>query len=129
MARKYRVVNVYNRQLLSMEPYVSLRDAKSVVKIFRTITSQIERYDEKEREWVPYDESSSRNRSGSRSARPRSAGFVVLNTKTGDVLSELFKKRQPARDLAAIMYRQGLPTGVHQVMLYPDEQFDPKVRR
>lgn len=75
--------------------------------------------------------------------RPRSAGFVVVDTKTGEVISVLHKRREPARDEIRAYYAphggpltteqidtQGLRRlGVHQVMLYPGETFDPSQRR
>ena len=81
--------------------------------------------------------------------RPRSAGFVVLDVKSGEVLSDLRATRKQAQDdirrycteHGAILDSQGRVSpsdiarlklrnlGVHQVMLYPDEQFDPTQRR
>lgn len=71
--------------------------------------------------------------------RPRSAGFVVLDIRTGEVLSPLYKRREPAREEVRAYYaKHGGPfttdeisarglrhLGVHQVMLYPGETFDP----
>ena len=79
--------------------------------------------------------------------RPQSKGFIVINTRTGEILSDLFKRREGARDaLAAILdqnassspqpdyveYRGGkwyLSLGVHQVMLYPGETYSPETYR
>jgi len=65
------------------------------------------------------------------------------DTRTGEVLSTLHKRRDPARDEVRAYYAphggplttdqidaKGLRRlGVHQVMLYPGEVFDPKARR
>jgi len=82
-----------------------------------------------------------RTRHGNAGVRPRSHGFIVINTRTGEILSELLKKRDAARDLIAaivakhgrtipapgdVQYRDGrwfLSLGVHQVMLYPGEMY------
>jgi hypothetical protein len=74
-------------------------------------------------------------------SRPVSQGFVVVDTKTGEILSSLFKRRELARaeisrlvdsrgrvshEAGDVEYRGGRwyrPLGVHQVMLYPGEVY------
>lgn len=74
-------------------------------------------------------------------ARPRSHGFIVIDSKTGEILSELHKRREAARDdireilrvhgrtspaPGDVEYRGGKwyrSLGVHQVMLYPGETY------
>jgi hypothetical protein len=52
-----------------------------------------------------------------------SLGFRVINTRTGELLSEIFSRRNPAREIAAALYReQGIPTGVEQVTDYVDAE-------
>lgn len=54
--------------------------------------------------------------SGSKKVR---LGFRVVNVKTGEVLSEIFKKRAPAREIAARLYKEtGVLTGVQTVEEY-----------
>ena len=82
-----------------------------------------------------------RRRYGRANPRPRSHGFIVIDTRTGEILSDLFKRREGARDaLAAIIAEHGrsspLPgdreylggkwyrsLGIHQVMLYPGDTY------
>lgn len=85
-----------------------------------------------------------------RNPRPRSAGFVVLDTRSGEVLSPLFPGRHRARCAILRYYSaegvaihngvaqvtpaeaaaRGLRLlGIHQVKLYPGETFDPTERR
>jgi hypothetical protein len=66
MARKYRVISKDDGQLLSMPPYVSLRDAHHVVGMFANGRRRIEihRYNEKTKQWEKYEPSIRRNRSG-----------------------------------------------------------------
>lgn len=82
-----------------------------------------------------------RRRYGRANPRPKSHGFIVVNTKTGEILSELQKRREGAREKVAYLvsqfgstapqpglveYKGGLwylPLGVHQVMLYPGETY------
>lgn len=69
---------------------------------------------------------------GNPNPRPRSAGFVVLDTRTGEVLSPLYKRREKAREhlrAYAEKHQRSEGLGIHQVMLYPGEVFDPLVRR
>lgn len=79
--------------------------------------------------------------------RPRSYGFIVINTRTGKILSSMFKRSEGARDaISAILSTHGtmksqpgyvqysdgrwyLPLGVHQVMLYPGETYSPNTYR
>ena len=79
--------------------------------------------------------------------RPKSHGFIVIDTKTGEILSGLFKRRNGAREsLEGILamsgraapiagdveYRGGLwyrSMGVHQVMLYPGDTYSPETYR
>ena len=74
--------------------------------------------------------------------RPKSHGFIVVDTRTGEILSDLFKRREGARDaVAAIVAEHGRTSpaagdveykggrwyralGVHQVMLYPGQTYD-----
>ena len=58
--------------------------------------------------------------------RPQSHGFITVNTKTREILSELFKRRKPAHDVALASQNpeRNLPIGVHQVMLYPGQTYD-----
>lgn len=58
------------------------------------------------------------------SARPKSAGFIVVNVSTREILSDLFARRAEPRAIAGELYRQGVNAGVHQVMLYPGEKYD-----
>ena len=94
-------------------------------------------------------ERSVRQAPGERAAnpRPRSAGFIVIDTKTGEILSDLLTRRADARtaidDLVRdhgvpsskpgfVEYRNGSwyrPLGVHQVMLYPGETYSPTTYR
>jgi hypothetical protein len=81
-----------------------------------------------------------RRRYGRANPRPKSHGFIVVNTRTGEILSELYKQRDGARRTldaltqngsrepqpGYVEYRNGywyLPLGVHQVMLYPGEMY------
>jgi len=95
------------------------------------------------------DEARGRSRLGERAANPhpRSAGFIVIDTKTGEILSDLLTRRADARtaidDLVRdhgvpsskpgfVEYRNGSwyrPLGVHQVMLYPGETYSPTTYR
>ena len=74
--------------------------------------------------------------------RPKSHGFIVIATRTGEILSELYKQREGARAaVAAILAEHGRASpapgdvqyqggrwyrslGVHQVMLYPGQTYD-----
>lgn len=57
--------------------------------------------------------------------RPRSHGFIAVNCKTGEILSELSKRREPARAVCREMIAKGhVSIGVHQVMLYPGQIYD-----
>jgi hypothetical protein len=87
--------------------------------------------------------------SSSRSpVRPTSRGFLVVATRTGAILSPLFKKRAEAHEaLQAILAAEGTPMkvrsddvayrgdlwarsmGVHQVKLYPNETYNPETYR
>lgn len=58
------------------------------------------------------------------SVRPKSAGFIVIEVATRQVLSDLYARRAEPRELAGRLYREGVNAGVHQVMLYPGEKFD-----
>jgi len=76
-----------------------------------------------------------------RNPRPQSRGFIVIATKTGEVWSDLFKRREDARkalleivkdknirtpDRGYVPYENGLwfiPLGIHQVMLYPGQTY------
>lgn len=82
-----------------------------------------------------------RRRYGRANPRPKSHGFIVVNTRTGEILSELYKRRDDARQTldaltqkhgsrepqpGYVEYRNGywyLPLGTHQVMLYPGETY------
>jgi hypothetical protein len=57
-------------------------------------------------------------------ARPKSAGFIVINVATREILSTLFARRAEPRAIAGELYRQGVNAGVHQVMLYPGETYN-----
>lgn len=88
-----------------------------------------------------------RRRYGRANPRPQSRGFIVINTRTGEILSDLFTKRDPARDVIDALvrekgsrspqvgwveYRNGFfyaPLGVHKVMLYPGETFSRETYR
>lgn len=105
MPRKYRVVDIYNRQLLSMEPYVSLRDAEHVVKMFHTRKSEIQRYDEKEHEWVRYEPNGSRNRSG-RSAKFRTVTLDPVTMMATSTSGRWVSFREAAR-VADLWERNG----------------------
>lgn len=74
-------------------------------------------------------------------SRPRSLGFIVIDTRTGEILSDLFKYREEAQtDIkhtigldgrdhpqpGDVQYRGGKwyrSLGVHQVKLYPGESY------
>lgn len=74
--------------------------------------------------------------------KKKAAGFIVIDTKTGDILSGLFTKREPARaridEISSkfpsareresdVQYRNGRwgrPLGIHKVELYPGETYD-----
>lgn len=56
-------------------------------------------------------------------ARPSSAGFIVVNVSTREILSDLYVRRAEPRSIAGELYRQGVNAGVHQVMLYPGETY------
>ncbi len=82
-----------------------------------------------------------RKRYGRANARPKSHGFIVVDTRTGEILSDLSKTRDGAREMIAailvahgrespqpgdVQYRGGRwyrSLGVHQVMLYPGETY------
>ena len=83
-----------------------------------------------------------------RNPRPASRGFIVVATRTGEILSPLFKNRAQAREaLLARLAVEGTPTkmrpddveyqggrwarsmGVHQVMLYPNEAYNSETYR
>jgi hypothetical protein len=61
----------------------------------------------------------------SKNPRPSSAGFIVIRYDNRSVVSELFKRREPARAIATAFERSGVKVGVRQVMLYPGEKFEP----
>jgi hypothetical protein len=45
-----------------------------------------------------------------------------VNTQTGEAMSEVFKKREPAREIASRLYKeQGLPVGVRHLEEYVAE--------
>lgn len=85
-----------------------------------------------------------RRRYGRANARPKSHGFIVIETKTGKIWSPLVKRREAARELlwgyvntngslqaqpGYVEYQGGiwyLPLGIHQVMLYPGETYHPE---
>jgi hypothetical protein len=85
--------------------------------------------------------------SESRNPRPQSHGFIVIDTRTGEVLSDLFKRRDGAREAldeilkkhgrrtpspGDVEYRNGLwyrSLGVHQVMLYPGDTYSSDTYR
>ena len=51
-----------------------------------------------------------------------SLGFQVVNTKTGEALSPIFDKREPARVIASTLYKEaGIPTGVRHLQDYIGE--------
>ena len=56
--------------------------------------------------------------------RPQSRGFIVINIRTGEILSELSKRREPAREVARKLESDTLHVGVHQVTLYPGQEYD-----
>jgi hypothetical protein len=88
-----------------------------------------------------------RHRYGRANPRPKSHGFVVVNSRTGEIVSDLYKRREAARTALAefaqersslspqpgyVEYRKGywyLPLGVHQVMLYPGETYSRETYR
>lgn len=60
-----------------------------------------------------------RRRYGHARSRKVSLGFQVVDTKTGEVLSEIFARREPAREIAGRLYREkGLSTGVRHLEDY-----------
>lgn len=61
---------------------------------------------------------------GKSNARPKSAGFIVVNIVTREILSDLYPRRAEPREIAGKLYRDGVNAGVHQVMLYPGEKYD-----
>lgn len=74
--------------------------------------------------------------SESRNPRPQSHGFIVIDTRTGEILSDLFKRRDGAREaldeIGDVEYRNGLwyrSLGVHQVMLYPGDTYSSDTYR
>jgi hypothetical protein len=62
-------------------------------------------------------------------ARPKSAGFIVVNVSTREILSDLCARREEPRKIAGDLFRQGVNAGVHQVMLYPGEKYDRSTYR
>lgn len=86
-----------------------------------------------------------RKRYGHANPRPKSHGFILVDTRTGELVHPaLFKRREAARDMLRgivdakgnlsaqpgfVEYRGGVwyrPLGVHQVMLYPGETYSPE---
>lgn len=61
---------------------------------------------------------------GMKNPRPRSKGFIVVNIKTREILSEISKRREPAREIARRLESPSCHVGVHQVMLYPGQEYD-----
>jgi hypothetical protein len=55
-------------------------------------------------------------------SRKISLGFQVVDTKSGVALSEVFKRREPARVIAKILYEQGISTGVRHLEDYISEE-------
>jgi hypothetical protein len=46
-------------------------------------------------------------------------GFVVIDTKTGEHLSAIFKRREPAREIAKSLHASGINNvGVHTLEAY-----------
>ena len=86
-------------------------------------------------------------RHGNAGVRPGSHGFIIVDTRTGEILSELLKKREAARDLIAaivakhgraapapgdVQYKSGRwyrSLGIHHVMLYPGETYTRETYR
>jgi hypothetical protein len=80
-------------------------------------------------------------------ARKRSVGFIVIDTRSGEILSGLFTRREPARERideltsrfpterrhpTDVEYRNGRfgrPLGIHKVELYPGETYDRETYR
>jgi hypothetical protein len=76
--------------------------------------------------------------------RKKRIGFIIVHTRTGKILSKLFKRRDDVRaDLDQILqtnarsipqpgdveYKGGRyyePLGIHHVELYPDETYSPE---
>ena len=76
--------------------------------------------------------------------RPKSHGFIVIETKTGKIRSPLVPRREIARDFLRsyvdtngslspqpgfVEYQGGVwyvPLGIHQVKLYPGETYSPE---
>ena len=85
-----------------------------------------------------------RRRYGHANPRPKSHGFIVIETRTGAIRSPLVKRRKEARELlfgyvntkgalqpepGYVEYLGGLwyvPLGIHQVKLYPGETYSPE---
>jgi hypothetical protein len=61
-----------------------------------------------------------------RNPRPRSAGFIAIDARTGEILSELSARRKPAHDAVREHVAKGghANIGVHQVLLYPGQTYD-----
>ena len=57
--------------------------------------------------------------------RPASRGFIAIDCTTGEIVSIMFARREPARDVCRDMAANGRPRiGVHQVKMYPGEVYD-----
>ena len=79
--------------------------------------------------------------------KKKSVGFIVIDTRTGEILSGLFARREPARarieeisgrfslhrqSPTDVQYRNGRwgrSLGVHKVELYPGETYDRETYR
>jgi hypothetical protein len=88
-----------------------------------------------------------RTRYGRAGTRPVSHGFIVIDTRTGEILSDLSTQRRPVRealsklvdtygrevpqpgDVQYIGGRWYRPLGVHKVMLYPGETYSRETYR
>jgi len=48
-------------------------------------------------------------------------GFQVVNTRTGEPLSEIFSRREPCREIAKALGDRGVPSGVQKIEAYVHE--------
>ena len=62
-------------------------------------------------------------------ARPTSRGFIIVDVKTREILSDLSPRREPLRQRLRLDPTLNQAAGIHQVMLYPGEEYDPKTYR
>jgi hypothetical protein len=57
-------------------------------------------------------------------SRKISLGFQVVNTRTGEAYSEVFARREPAREIARAMYARdpSVPIGIRHLEDYISEE-------